>query len=295
MPHDIPAHKILFTGLNTIDLQFPVSEFPAHNGKAKAFYNEINVGGPATNAAIACAHLGGNADLLTPIGKHLLTAFVEDDLKKFNIRLFDPLAGSERKPVFASIITSASTGERTVYSYYPDKEDQDKYNLNLNLNDYSLVMFDGFHPELAIQIAKICREKRITTVLDGGSWKPRLDEMLMYLDIAVCSDDFHVPSGDAPADVFDYLHAAGIKDVAITRGEKSILYSRQNSPGEIVIPTINVTDTLGAGDIFHGAFCHYFMDGNDFVTSLRLASRVAAHSCQTTGTRQWMFQPVPGW
>ncbi|PMB30496.1 ribokinase, partial [Fischerella thermalis CCMEE 5319] len=46
-------------------------------------------------------------------------------------------------------------------------------------------------------------------------------------------------------------------------------------------------DTLGAGDIFHGAFCHYVLREN-FLDALASAAKIAAFSCQFFGTRRWM-------
>jgi sugar/nucleoside kinase (ribokinase family) len=47
--------------------------------------------------------------------------------------------------------------------------------------------------------------------------------------------------------------------------------------------------TLGAGDIFHGAFCHrYVVNGFGFRDALEFASAIASRSCQYFGTRAWM-------
>jgi sugar/nucleoside kinase (ribokinase family) len=46
-------------------------------------------------------------------------------------------------------------------------------------------------------------------------------------------------------------------------------------------------DTLGAGDVFHGAFCYYFAQTGDFAGSLQAASRVAAVSCRYFGAMRW--------
>lgn len=281
-------HKILFVGLNTIDLQFLVNEFPAHNTKTKAEQNEIYVGGPATNAAIACAHLGGKVDLITPIGKHVLSEFIQEDILKYHVHIIDPIANLDHQPVFASIITSAKNGERTIFSYHPDKEISNIHELKLELNKYSLVLFDGFHPKLAIQLAKECRNLKIPTVLDGGSWKPHSEQLLDYIDFAVCSNDFMIPGNDDQNQLFENLHNRGVKQVAITRGEQSILYSQNMVKGEIELEDTKVVDTLGAGDIFHGAFCFYLSVGESFPQSLLLASKVASHSCQSLGTRKWM-------
>ena len=54
----------------------------------------------------------------------------------------------------------------------------------------------------------------------------------------------------------------------------------------IEVSPIKAVDTLGAGDIFYGAFCHFILNHN-FIDSLSKASEVAAVACQSFGTRKW--------
>lgn len=66
------------------------------------------------------------------------------------------------------------------------------------------------------------------------------------------------------------------------------------------MPQVEVTDSLGAGDIFHGAFSHALARGDGlldeygFAWALGFAADVAAHSCRTFGTRAWMRSWPPG-
>ena len=86
----------------------------------------------------------------------------------------------------------------------------------------------------------------------------------------------------------EYLASQGVQYRAITHGERPIIYSVPGDRGEIAIEPVEVVDTLGAGDILHGAFCYYYAEDNNFVLALLCASRVATLSCQTFGTRFWM-------
>jgi sugar/nucleoside kinase (ribokinase family) len=280
--------NLLFVGLNTIDLQFLVTKFPAPNTKTKAKENRIFAGGPAVNAAAAAAHLGGEVTLVTPIGEHALASFITDDIRHHDIRIIDPIAGSLGKPIFASIITSEENGDRTVFSYHPENEVRIGKDTKLDLERYRLALFDGFYPEMTVPIARLCREKGIVTVLDGGSWKTGVVALLPYIDVAVCSNDFAAPEGAHPEAVFAHLHSKGVSRGAITRGHRAILYSENGAVKEIAVDPIDAVDTLGAGDIFHGAFSYYFADGLSFSRALEAASKVAALSCMSLGTREWM-------
>ena len=114
-------------------------------------------------------------------------------------------------------------------------------------------------------------------------------ELLPSIDIAICSDDYRPPGCRDNDDTLEFLAGQGIRQVAITRGAAPIIYVDNRKRGKIPIERIRAIDTLGAGDIFHGAFCYYACQmGRSFRDSLAFAARVATVSCLHLGSRSWM-------
>jgi sugar/nucleoside kinase (ribokinase family) len=107
------------------------------------------------------------------------------------------------------------------------------------------------------------------------------------VDYAICSASFFPPNCYTQEEVFAYLTQLGIPHIAITHGEKPIQYLTLGKTGVVDVPKTQAADTLGAGDIFHGAFCHYILREN-FIDALASAAKIAAFSCQFFGTRRWM-------
>jgi sugar/nucleoside kinase (ribokinase family) len=58
-----------FIGLCTVDAAYVVDDFPLPNHKVSAQRQELTAGGPATNAAITFAFLGGAASLVSALGR----------------------------------------------------------------------------------------------------------------------------------------------------------------------------------------------------------------------------------
>lgn len=56
---------------------------------------------------------------------------------------------------------------------------------------------------------------------------------------------------------------------------------------EIAIEPVEAVDTLGAGDVLHGAFCFHFAQGVEFEKALREAAVVATRSCMGMGIEDW--------
>jgi len=279
----------LFHGLNTIDIQFLLDHYPAVNSKTKARKNGIYVGGPATNASVAFSWLKGKSLLISPVGMHHFTSFISGELYSKDIILLDPIASIKTEPTFASIVSNADSGDRTVFSYHPSSHE---YQYNAlpydSLNDIDIVLLDGFYMKRAIEIARMANEQNIPVVLDGGSWKEGMEELLPLINIAICSSDFF-PSGTAKVEeVFDFLMNKGINKIAVTRGKNPIYFSRNGGMEEIEIQKINAMDTLGAGDFFHGAFCYFYAKNGHFQEALQKASKIATLSCTAFGTREWL-------
>jgi sugar/nucleoside kinase (ribokinase family) len=182
------------------------------------------------------------------------------------------------------------TGERSVVSANAAVFTQIETAFNPQwLRGASVLMVDGHYMVHAIAAAREARKHAIPVVMDSGSWKAGMQKLLPFVDIAICSDDYRPPGCRDTADVFEFLRGQGICRVAITRGASPTQFDEDGKAGRIDIAKIRPVDTLGAGDIFHGAFCYYLAQpGASFRDALDKAARVATFSCRYAGTRRWM-------
>jgi sugar/nucleoside kinase (ribokinase family) len=237
---------------------------------------------------VTFGYLGNRAIWAGVLGTHAIAQLIRTDLAEYNVRIVDLSPGRSDSPPVSSIIVTQGTGARSVISINATKSQVDSQTINQDiLTSVNIVLIDGHQIPASIEIAQLAKSKNIPIVLDGGSWKPGLEKILPFIEWAVCSDNFHPPNCDNSQEVFAYLSAAGISNMAITRGEKPILHLSNGKYGSLEIPQIQATDTLGAGDIFHGAFCHYILQ-NNFIDTLTAAAKIAADSCKLFGTREWM-------
>jgi len=82
--------------------------------------------------------------------------------------------------------------------------------------------------------------------------------------------------------------------MAITNGSAPIQILAGRSSATMPIPQVDVVDTMGAGDVLHGAYCYFASTGQSFVDALTKAAKIASESCRYAGTREWMKHPLPG-
>lgn len=283
--------EALFVGLSTLDIAYAIDRYPVEDTKTQARDQFLGAGGPAANAAVACAIVSGRpATLITALGRHPIADLVRHDLSGGRVTVVDTTPENADKPPVSSIVVALEARSRTIVGLdaarmqAPYTPDLDQY-----VDDASIVLVDGHHPELAIGVARRATENGMPVVLDAGRWKPIHDQLLPLVDIVICSAAFTPPGFDGDgAALVDYLCSAGPTHAAVTRGPDPILFVEGGRHGAIDIsPIIDGADTLGAGDILHGAFCAHYSKSQDFVDALTRAAEVSTLSCRTFGTRKW--------
>ncbi|MBF2029150.1 MAG: sugar kinase [Oscillatoriales cyanobacterium C42_A2020_001] len=278
----------LFIGLTTLDLIYRAPQPPAANQKLVASDYAVAAGGPATNAAVAFAALGNEATILSAVGCHPITHLILADLQQCGVQVCDLSPAKVEPPPVSSIIVTEVTGERAVISINAVKTAVAVESIPAGVLDgVDVVLIDGHQMHVGQAIAQQAKAQTIPVVIDGGSWKDGFEHVLPLADFVICSANFHPPGCRTEPDAIAYLQTLGIPHIAITHGEKPIQVCDLGQLSTIPVPQIRAVDTLGAGDIFHGAFCHYILQ-TSFVQALEQAANVAARSCQQFGTRAWM-------
>jgi sugar/nucleoside kinase (ribokinase family) len=290
--------SVLFAGLSTIDIVYEVDEFPAANTKICAHSQSVYAGGPAANAAIACAHLGreatgsevmgGEVTLVTAVGRNALAAVIREDLARYSVQLVDLNPDFDGAPAISSVSVD-KRGHRNVVSANAVRIPVPAARVNLDLAKQArILMVDGHYMQACQAWAAAAHACGTPVVLDGGSWKDGMGELLKSVDTAICSADFSPPGCDGTDDVIRFLRDAGVRNIAISNGAAPIEVVAAESTATVSVPQLQVVDTMGAGDILHGAYCFYAAQGLGFVDALTAAARIAAASCRYAGTREWM-------
>ncbi len=268
----IKTVKALFVGLCTKDILYYTDELPTLNHKAKTEEFASYIGGPAANAAITYAVLGGDATLATCLGSSAESRAMEEELQKYGVMVLN-FSTAESIPNTAAIVV-ASDGKRTILS------GQHKFVVDraYDIAPYDFVLFDCNQQEISLDLLK--RTEGKTVVLDAGSVKPNIEKFLERADIVIASEDFKDADG---RDLFGMQCSA--EHQVITRGERPMLYRGKELP----VTSVRVVDTLGAGDIFHGAFCYgYFEKKFGCEEALLFAADVAGESVKYRGPREWI-------
>ena len=126
----------------------------------------------------------------------------------------------------------------------------------------------------------------IPVLLDGGSYKPGTEDLLADVDLAILSADFAAPGHDDP---LAWVRQQGCRRAARSAGAGPVLLSEGTCTHSIAVPRVDVVDTLGAGDVLHGAAAYAVACRGlaDVPAVLRFAVDVASLSCRYAGALGW--------
>jgi sugar/nucleoside kinase (ribokinase family) len=281
-----------FVGMTTLDLIYEVARVPRGNEKLAAKRQTVAAGGPAANAAVTFSALGGHAVLATALGDGPLAEAAAADLRAQRVTLVDCAAAGESPLPISSVLVSAGSGDRAVVSIDArGRPVRPRAEASRAAGEGAVLLCDGNYPELALAAARAARERGIHTVLDGGSWKDVLPELLPLIDVAICSADFAMPGVHGERALLGALLARGIKLACVTHGPGPVVWRDARRSGEVAVPRAAVVDTLAAGDIFHGAFCYALVtlpSAPEPAPLLAFAAEIASFSTAFFGSREWI-------
>lgn len=287
--------RALFVGLATLDLVQRVDRPPGVNEKIVARRCDLAAGGPAATAALTCHALGGQSVLLAAFGTGPIARLAAGELTGAGVRLVDAWAGGSDLSI-SSITVLEHSGDRSVVS----RNAQDvaavvPAHLPAMVRETDVVLIDGHHPELAVAAAHAAHRAGVPVVLDCGSAKPVYADLTPFAEAAVCSTAFTIPGLDHRLGGFDEvataLLAEGVRVVAMTDGAEPVRWRSREDAGVVAVPAVHARDTLGAGDVLHGAVAFAVASGvRDPQRYLRFGVDVAALRVQHVGPRSWLHR-----
>ena len=147
------------------------------------------------------------------------------------------------------------------------------------IEDSQVLHIDGAMPEEALCSARNMKNQGGQVVLDAGSKKPGMEQLLPLVDILVASELFCTSWFGDPLVTSEELHQLGPQRVIRTFADRGAVYS--DGQQLIESPALDITpvDTNGAGDIFCGAILYSLTQQWDPAKSLDFANFVAGNAC----------------
>ena len=253
----------------------------------------IQGGGLVATALVACTRLGAQTELISLLGKDAIAEQILEELDREGVSIHQVTQISEGASPFSFIHVDADNGERTIFHRHAT-------GLTGQVSDLSpiahadVLVVDGYYPDLVLKAINAARAHNVPIVADATP-NDTNREWLRYVDILIAPHHYvreggfdngpHQTSDTALNAALDAIHTIGPSTAVITLGSKGWVAS--DSSGRICGSafSVEVVDTVGAGDVFHGAFAFGVAQGWDTARNAEFASAVAALKCTAVGGR----------
>jgi sulfofructose kinase len=280
--------RILCIGMPVRDLTFRVDGLPARGSKENASHFDEICGGNALNGAIGIARLGGRASICGPMG----------DARETTSRyIFEKMAheGIETKHIvhMPSLVTPISnimidpSGERTIVTF----RDPELWRVRLPdaamlLEDCDAILTESRCAAFCTDLCAEARRRGIPVIVDVDRAMSLREGLLTASSHLVFSSEPLQETADVADDGEALKKIAKLTPsfLAGTRGAQGTIWldEHQNLQQTPAFP-VHTVDTLGAGDVFHGAFALAVTEHQDLRAALRFASAAAALKCTRFG------------
>lgn len=258
---------VLCAGFACIDLTLELPRHPAPDEKLAATSLVHSGGGPAANAAVQIARLGGLAGWIGRLGddvfgQHLLAQFAAEDVDTSACVL-------TTEPTPLAVVLTKPDGTRNALGNRPPAPPlADPAALLARLRPRVLLL-DSHRPEWTAPLAAAARAAGIPIVADLGTPTPAAHALATLADHLVASEIY----SSTP----DALRAPAHTTRVITRGERGLLWHHpDHGPGHTPAFAVAAIDTNGAGDAFHGAYALGLAQNRPWPELLRTASAAGA-------------------
>jgi sulfofructose kinase len=185
----------------------------------------------------------------------------------------------------SAIVVDAS-GERTIVSRRGEHLDEARLpDADAVTRSVQAVMIDNRFPEFSLDVARAARRNNVPVVLDADN-PTRLTEELFKASTHVIfsahglRETVHIEDQEA---ALEKVAAMTDAYVSVTGGSAGAWWRHRGARGREKAFDIKAVDTLGAGDVYHGAFALALGEGQDEAAARRFSAAAAALKCTRFG------------
>ena len=282
---------VIGLGCATFDFLGIIPEMPQFDDEIKMSRTSQQGGGEVATALVALAKLGSSVGFIGKIGDDLIGECIQQDFNKYNIDISNLVVQNSASSPVSMVLISQLTGERAILGCQHSMSDLLPSDIDTDIIERSRYLhLDGYWRQSAIAAAKFARDSGVKVVLDADvlSYDSEVSKLIELTDIVIASKNFSrlFSNTDDVQKSLDVISSFGPSIVGITLGSEGSFFCNQE--GTFYTPSfqVEVVDTTGAGDVFHGAFIRGLLEGWELCKVAEFASAVAAIKCTKLGGRE---------
>jgi sulfofructose kinase len=279
--------RVLCVGHAVQDFVFSVPRLPDRGAKFQSTAFVSVGGGPAATAAVTIARLGGEVALAARVGDDPVAGLIVAELESYGV----DCRWGRRFPGCASSLSAVMLdpqGERMIVNHLdrrlPGVAD---WLPSPEAAGVRAVLADSRWPEGAAHALRQARAAGLPAVLDADQPVPRDSGALeAATHVAFSAEGLAELTGDDdPRRGLEAIAGSIPGWCCVTAGAAGVYAMTGGRLAHHEAFKVHAVDTLGAGDVWHGAFALALAEGRSEAEAIRLASAAAAIKVQRPGGR----------
>jgi ribokinase len=285
---------IIGLGMATLDILIRLRDLPTWDGCGAFSAFGMDGGGMAGTACVAAARLGAQVGFISTAGNDEMAERKLASFYQAGVDLSRMVRREMPENQLVLVYVHEDTGERVFSGMHKvgtiplQVAELDR----AYIQSGKYLHLDGFYPAAAQQAARWARDAGVRVCLDGtktggGPLSDEWLELVGQTDILICASGFgkSLTGLSDPWEIGEAALAFGPQIVVQTEGEQGSYTVTAAERFHTPAFPVEVVDTTGAGDVFHGAYLVGLLHGWDLPQTARFASAVAAIKCTQPGGR----------
>ena len=283
-------------GLDTpcMDLNVNLETVPERNQGAMIRALSWQGGGKVSSGLVAAARLGARCAVAGAVGDDLYGNFCREDFARHGIDVSGLILRKDATTHLSIVVSDRKTQSRTILFHPGSTQRAREEEIDWKALEQSAYLFISDASPLSQKAAEVAKACGTGVFIDADYYTDGLPAFLPQIDLFIGSEfvfDALFPQKkekglNALEEECRELALRGPGVVLFTFGEKGCVgYTKEE--GYFVLPAFEVDaiDTVGAGDVFHGAFLASYLKGKTVKECARAASAVSAIKCTRIGGR----------
>lgn len=278
-------------GCSCLDFFGIVPRLPGLDEEVQMLQSIQQGGGEVATALVTLAKLGAKTTYVGKIGDDFVGHFIRHEFEYYGVDTTYLSVESGVTSLVSMVLVDAATGKRTIIAGTPTVSDLEPGEIPEDVVEEAKVLhLDGASPRAAVAAARRARVAGVSVMFDADVLVSDRDaaELLALTDIVIASRGFaaRFTGTDDPEKAVEILSKNGPSTVVLTLGDRGSLCQTHGGPQfPMSAFEVDVIDTTGAGDVFHGAFLYGLLRSWELEKVAEFASAVAAMKCRKLGGR----------
>ena len=274
-------------GICSVDFLGLVEKYPAPGEKIPMTAFAKQGGGLTGTALVAAARLGVKTAYIGKLGEDEYSRFVLEEFQHDGVNVDQVVFAEGAQPPVAFIHVEQNSGERRIARYWKEFDLQPKEIAAEVIRNSRMLFLEHHFVEAGIFAARLSKQAGGLVVVDAERNVAGFEPILHAADYVIVSQNFAAQqTGSAdPEQSASRLQQKYGGIIVVTAGESgAFCRTPENTFYQPAFP-VEVVDTTGAGDVFHGAFMAGLIEHWPLPKILEFAAAVAAMKCRGLGGR----------